>query len=101
MIPVELTDAAREDTRERIDYFFSFGWPSAQRFVEELDAVFARLGAYPELGRERADLGEHVRSFPFRDHLVFYRRDRHRLLVLRVVHGSREISIQMPGSTRE
>lgn len=91
MIPVELTGSARREAHERIEYFFSFGWASAQRFIDELDAMLQRLGEYPDLGRERPDLGEHVRSIPFRDHLVIYRREPARVLIIRIVHGSRDV----------
>ena len=45
----------------------------------------------PHMGRERSDLSEGLRSLPFRDYLIFYRIVESSVVVVRVLHGARDI----------
>jgi toxin ParE1/3/4 len=64
----------------------------ADTFLDRFSALFLRLAENPYLGRRRDDLRPGYRSFPVGEYLVFYRvTGDERILVLRVIHGSRDI----------
>lgn len=63
----------------------------ADRFVDRATALFLRIAAEPYLGRRRDELRAGMRSFPFGNHLVFYRVQEDTVLILRVLHGRRDI----------
>lgn len=46
---------------------------------------------YPRAGRERPELGGNVRSFPIVPHIVFYSVEPRSILVVRILHGHRDI----------
>jgi toxin ParE1/3/4 len=65
---------------------------TATRVVESIAEHFWLLAQYPYLGRARDDLRPGLRSFPAGDHLVVYRiAEDGEVLILHVVHGSRDI----------
>ncbi len=53
-------------------------------------ALLARE-AGPYLGRQRDELRAGMRSFPLGNYLVFYRVQEDAVLILRVLHGRRDI----------
>ena len=65
----------------------------ATRFVENITEHFWFLARYPYLGRARdEDLRPGLRSFPVGDYLIIHRiADDEVVLILHVVHGSRDI----------
>jgi toxin ParE1/3/4 len=64
-------------------------WGEAQmtRYVDALDARFAELARFPELGRSRNDIAVGYRSIVQGSHVVLYRVTRRHLVVVRVLHG--------------
>jgi toxin ParE1/3/4 len=64
----------------------------ADRLIDSITDSFLLLAAHPHIGRARdQDLRLGLRSFPVGNYIILYRiQDRH-VLVLRVVHGSRNI----------
>jgi len=64
----------------------------ADRFVNSIVDRFLLLAAHPYIGRKRDDdLRSGIRSFPVGEYLILYRiQDRH-LVILRVIHGNRDI----------
>lgn len=64
---------------------------AADRFLDEVDEHLARLATNPMIGEARPDLGRNVRCLPVGNYVVFYRSIRNGILVLRVIHGSRDI----------
>lgn len=65
---------------------------AADRIVLDLNAKAGVLSDDPEIGRRRPELMNDLRSFPFRRYVIFYRPIDDRVLVLRVVHGARDLS---------
>ena len=85
---------------------FIGGWnpPAARRFLIAAHDTFEFLAANPGMGRNRADLGfEAVRSWRvqnFPRHLVFYRvMAGDRIQILRVLHGTRDLSRELSQSS--
>ena len=50
-----------------------------------------KLAKHPELGRRREELAPGIRSLPFRRYVVFYRLSPTSLLIVRVLHGARDV----------
>lgn len=67
---------------------------TATRFVDSISERFPMLGRFPYLGRSRhEDLHSGVRSFAAGDYVALYRIIEDDLvLILRVVHGNRDIA---------
>lgn len=49
------------------------------------------IADHPRAGRERPELGENLRSFSIVPHIVFYSVEPRRILIVRIVHGYRDI----------
>jgi len=58
------------------------------RIVTTLERLIARN---PGAGRRRPEFGSQVRSFPVLPYIVFYRAERNRVYVVRILHGHRNI----------
>ncbi len=63
----------------------------ADRFLDTVDQKCRLLAEHPELGEVRADLTSQVRQFPAGDYLILYKPLPDGILVLLVVHGSRDV----------
>jgi toxin ParE1/3/4 len=64
----------------------------ADRLIDSLTQRFYLLSIHPYLGRRRdEELRPGIRSFPVGDYLVLYRVEGSDVLVLRVLHGRRDI----------
>jgi toxin ParE1/3/4 len=71
------TDLAEEDLADIWVSIATDDIGAADRFLEELRELAQKLADLPHMGRERADFGERVRSFPYHDYLVIYRQQPH------------------------
>ncbi len=65
---------------------------AADQNLAQLRQVFERLATMPEMGRARPELLLRLRSFPSGRHVVFYRAIEEGVEIVRVLHGSRDIS---------
>lgn len=64
----------------------------ADRIVDTLTDRLFLLSSHPHIGRDRSrDLQQGLRTFPAGDYVIFYRIEDGDILVLRVIHGSRDI----------
>jgi len=64
----------------------------ADRFVDSLTERFFLLAGHPYLGRPRDDdFGIGLRSFPVGEYVIVYLVDGSDVLILRVVHGRRDL----------
>ncbi|HET9400539.1 MAG TPA: type II toxin-antitoxin system RelE/ParE family toxin [Candidatus Acidoferrales bacterium] len=64
----------------------------ADRLIESITRRFLLISLYPHLGRRREDVfGQGVRTFPVDEYVIVYAVDESDVLVLRVVHGRRDI----------
>ncbi len=65
----------------------------AARLISEITRRFVTLSTYPHLGRARdADLGPGRRSHVVDQFVIIYRLDGDDVVVLRVIHGRRDIA---------
>ena len=64
----------------------------AELTLDRFSIVFSRLARNPYMGRRRDDIRPGYRSFPVGSYIVFYRLiGADQILVLRVVHGRRDL----------
>ena len=89
--PYLLTDRADEDLFEISLYLArQASIETAERFIQDLHRKFALLADNPGLGRRREDLLHSLRSIPQGNYVIFYRADPDSILIVRVLHGSRD-----------
>lgn len=62
--------------RDAIDYIESFG------------EVWSLLGRHSEIGRTRDDISAGLRSWRHRSHIVFYRIEGCRVIIVRILHAA-------------
>ncbi|MDD4891297.1 MAG: type II toxin-antitoxin system RelE/ParE family toxin [Phycisphaerae bacterium] len=87
-----MTDVAEVDLVEAGVYIARDNPSAADRFVDQLEHVCQMLADNPSAGRRRDELGLGLRSFPCGSFVVFYRQRKNEILVVRVVHGARNLT---------
>jgi toxin ParE1/3/4 len=64
----------------------------ADRLIDSITERFYLLSRYPHIGRPRdEDLRPGLRSFPVGEYVILYRIQGKDVLILRVLHGSRDL----------
>lgn len=92
MARLTITAHARADLREIHSYIAKDKPEAARRFVERLRAKARQLAETPGIGRSRReDLRTNLFSFPVGQYLLFYREQPGGILLVRVIHGSRDL----------
>lgn len=66
---------------------------NADRFLERLQEKAQKLTEFKDLGIDRLELSPGIKSFPFERYVLYYRRNDHGIELVRVLHGSRDISL--------
>jgi toxin ParE1/3/4 len=70
----------------------SSSYEVADRLIDSILDRFLLLASHPYLGRARdEDLRPGIRSFPTGNYLILYRIQDDRVVILRVVHGNRNL----------
>ncbi len=62
----------------------------ADRVIDAISGRCEMLADFPLAGRLRPDLGPDVRCFPVERHVIYYRQENARIVIARVLHGSRD-----------
>lgn len=65
---------------------------AADRLLDKMEARWRLLATQPRSGRSREDLGPDIRQVVVGNYLVLYRLDDDALVILRVLHGHRNIA---------
>ncbi len=87
----QLTDRADTDLLEISLYLARQGSiETAERFIDAINEQFVRLADYPGMGRAREELAPGLRSIPEGKYVIFYRAAQDTVLIIRVLHGSRD-----------
>ena len=81
-----------EDDLENIYAFTASRWSldQAERYANALIGMFETLAANPQIARERSVVTPPVRVHPHGSHVIVYRIDDVGVVILRVVHASRD-----------
>ncbi|MGK3114070.1 type II toxin-antitoxin system RelE/ParE family toxin [Candidatus Pantoea formicae] len=95
---ITITQDAEQDIEELWIYgYWKFGREAAEHYSHQLYSMFHKLAEHP-IGRKRADLAQALNSFPCGQHIIFYRIAGDELIIVRVLHHSREV--EHPFGTR-
>jgi plasmid stabilization system protein ParE len=98
MTQLTVSDAARADVRQIINYLEDVAARSvALRFARDFDLAFDRIADIPGIGSPRPEFGPNVRLSIVDPYLIFYDfiPSSDTVLVLRVLHGHRNITAAM------
>lgn len=82
---------AEEDLLEIWMHIAADNLRAAERFFDRIEEVSEMLGRNPMAGRRREDLPGNLRSFAVGAYLVLYQPDEEGVLIVRVLHGGRDI----------
>lgn len=90
MLKLRYSDASKDDLKE-IARFIAKDKPKAAReWVAKLREKCRRLSKHPEVGDDRSDLGEGIRSTYVGSYIIFFRRRGETLEIIRVRRGDLE-----------
>lgn len=91
-IEIELSAQADHDIADIVKYLAMDDPEAARRFFGRLTERIVQLSRFPKLGRMRSDIGDNVRALLISPYIALYRIVGLKLVVLRIVHGSRDLS---------
>ena len=86
----------RTSVRAEADIHSIANWISQQsltgatKWLDDLDARFTALADAPGSGTDRSELRRGLRSSPFGNYLIFFKRTRDGIQIVRVIHGARD-----------
>jgi toxin ParE1/3/4 len=89
---LRITKPAKQDLQDIWLALEPFGVALADRRLAELQKKFLQLQQFPGLGRSREDLAPGLRSIAVKDIVIAYRALEGLLLIVRVVHGQRDLT---------
>ena len=88
-----LTQPAIQDIEQIADYIASrSGLDRADRFLSNLDAKFAKIAQFPNIGRQRDEILPLLRSLSIDNYLILYMPIGQNVEIFRVVSGYRDLS---------
>jgi toxin ParE1/3/4 len=88
---LELSEEADADLDELLEYgILSFGIEVGREYYFSFDKAFAVLRATREAGQ--ADNETSFRRWHHRSHRIFYRVDKDVVLIVRIIHHSRDVN---------
>ncbi|WP_223446154.1 type II toxin-antitoxin system RelE/ParE family toxin [Polaribacter litorisediminis] len=88
----ELTNETDADLEDIFDYTEQrHNQEQAIVYLLNIEDLFLKLCKQPNLGRLRNDIKENVFSIPIKKHIIFYKIDINNLIIIRVLHGSRDM----------
>jgi toxin ParE1/3/4 len=93
---IEYAGPARRDLRSLERYLRAeAGDAIADRFIRDIVAKVNSLRDMPARQRLRAELRPELRAVSISQYMIFYRIDGDRVRVIRVLHGSRNITTKL------
>ena len=88
---LDLSREARRDLDDIWTYIAQDSPAAANRVLEKFDQLMKQLAFHPLMGAAREELAENLRVAVSGSYLVFYRPLETRVLVVRVLHGHRDL----------
>lgn len=86
-----VTPLAQADLDSIWNYIAADSPTAADRLLERFRETFARLARHPLMGRTRDELRSGLRSFSVRKYVVYYEFREGSLIIVRVIHGARDV----------
>ncbi|HYF90521.1 type II toxin-antitoxin system RelE/ParE family toxin [Azospirillum sp.] len=92
MARLELTAAAEADLEQIADYIAHENPLAAVRLVLDIREHCRKIAAVPGIGRARPELGPNLRSLALQPYVIVYSHtEPHRVIVIRIIHGARDL----------
>jgi toxin ParE1/3/4 len=85
------TREAKRDVAQCWRYIAERNFDAAERWLETVDAKVKLLTKFPGMGQRRDDLAPGLQSFPVGNYLIFYRRVKGGIQIVRVLHGAQDL----------
>ena len=85
--------AADADLDEITDYFSANNPGAGVAFLNVFESRCRITATFPKTGRPREEFGSGIRSFVVGSYVVFFRPSTDGILILRVLHGARDVSV--------
>lgn len=93
MRTIEWTPSALNDVKGLRDFISRDSRAYSERFVQRLIDIVEKAAKYPMMGRTMPEaLDVNIRELLFQKYRIVYRVEASRILVLMVIHGSRDPS---------
>ncbi len=86
------TDQAEDDLVDILVYLRRRDERAADRFEADFEGKCRILAQFPMMGRARPELTPSLRSFAINPYVIFYEPLDDGVRIVRVIHGSRDIS---------
>ncbi|MBI4722421.1 MAG: type II toxin-antitoxin system RelE/ParE family toxin [Candidatus Stahlbacteria bacterium] len=94
---IEWTEPAVSDLESIKDYIARDSVPYASRFVEKVIEAVENIKGFPEIGRKIPEIDkENIRELLVHNYRIIYRVETERILILSVIHTSRDLSSKKP-----
>ena len=87
--------AADSDLDDITEYYSSRNPGAGAAFFTDLESRCRITASFPKTGRPRDAIGPGIRSFVVRSHVVYFRAEEDGIVILRILHGSREVTQAM------
>lgn len=87
----ELTENAQKDIKEIWLYISENSVSSADNLITDLFAKLKLIANNPKLGRMQNNYLLSLRSFPFKNYIIFYTQIENGIEIFRIIHSSRNI----------
>lgn len=98
---VQLSPAARADLLEIREYSITqFDPETADAYFLGFDEAFYLLSAHPQIGMAQLELGKGIRCLTHRKHRLFYRVEKHVVIIVRVIHHARDAMTALKKATK-
>ena len=91
MSRISRTVEARSDLVGIALYIGADNVSAAVRFLDLIDSKLNLLAQHPKLGEARPELAADLRSFVFRNYVLFYRPVGEGIELIRVLHAAQEV----------
>lgn len=91
MVGYFFTPQALKDLEEIHDYIAGENSPAALRLLNLIEKKCESLTKTPTMGRLREELAPGLRSLPVKKFVIFYRQNKGRIEIIRMLHGARDI----------
>jgi toxin ParE1/3/4 len=89
---LDIKASARRDLAEIRDFSIErFGGKVAAVYLAGFRAAFRRILEFPEMGSVIPDAKVVTHLYVYRSHRIFYRVDKDAVLIVRVIHHSRDV----------
>lgn len=92
MLELEISPEAENDLLETWLYIAEDQPINADRYLDKLQGKAQKLAAFPDLGRDRPELAEGLKSFPVDRYNLYYTAIESKLILVRVLPGDRDIA---------